>query len=54
MVRATKTFPLDRFISHLLQNDGNKLLPEKLQTRQSPNDRRKVSESVFDGPSKPK
>jgi hypothetical protein len=30
------------------------LLPEKLQTRESPNDRRKVSENVFDGPFKPK
>ena len=30
------------------------LLPEKLQTRESPNDRRKVSESVFEGPFKPK
>jgi len=30
------------------------LLPEKLQTRKSPNDRRKVWESVFDGPFKPK
>jgi len=26
------------------------LLPEKLQKRESPNDRRKVSESVFEGP----
>jgi nitroreductase len=26
------------------------LLPEKLQARESPNDRRKVSESVFEGP----
>jgi hypothetical protein len=26
------------------------LLPEKLQTRESPNDRRKLSESVFEGP----
>ena len=25
-------------------------LPEKLQTRENPNDRRKVSESVFEGP----
>jgi hypothetical protein len=25
-------------------------LPEKLQARESPNDRRKVSESVFEGP----
>ena len=25
------------------------LLPEKLQARESPNDRRKVSESVFEG-----
>jgi len=30
------------------------LLPEKLQKRESPNDRRKVSESVFEGPFKPK
>ena len=30
------------------------LLPEKLQTRESPNDRRKVSESVFEGPFKAK
>jgi nitroreductase len=28
------------------------LLPEKLQTRETPNDRRKVSESVFEGPLK--
>ena len=28
------------------------LLPEKLQARESPNDRRKVSESVFEGPFK--
>jgi len=26
------------------------LLPEKLQARESPNDRRKVLESVFEGP----
>ena len=26
------------------------LLPEKLQARESPNDRRKISESVFEGP----
>jgi hypothetical protein len=26
------------------------LLPEKLQARESPNDRRKVFESVFEGP----
>ena len=26
------------------------LLPEKLQARETPNDRRKVSESVFEGP----
>ena len=25
-------------------------LPEKLQARETPNDRRKVSESVFEGP----
>jgi nitroreductase len=30
------------------------LLPEKLQARESPNDRRKVSESVFEGPFKAK
>jgi hypothetical protein len=30
------------------------VLPEKLQTRESPNDRRKVSESVFEGPFKSK
>ena len=30
------------------------LLPEKLQARESPNDRRKLSESVFEGPFKPK
>ena len=30
------------------------LLPEKLQARESPNDRRKVLESVFEGPFKPK
>lgn len=29
------------------------LLPEKLQARESPNDRRKVSESVFEGPYQP-
>jgi hypothetical protein len=28
------------------------LLPEKLRTRESPNDRRKLSESVFEGPFK--
>jgi hypothetical protein len=26
------------------------LLPEKLQARESPNDRRKISESIFEGP----
>jgi hypothetical protein len=26
------------------------MLPEKLQTRESPNDRRKVSESILEGP----
>ena len=30
------------------------LLPEKLQARESPNDRRKVLESIFEGPFKPK
>jgi len=30
------------------------LLPEKLQARETPNDRRKVSESVFEGPFQPK
>jgi hypothetical protein len=30
------------------------LLPEKLQARESPNERRKVSESVFEGPFRPK
>jgi hypothetical protein len=30
------------------------LLPEKLQARESPNDRRKLSESIFDGPFKSK
>jgi len=29
------------------------LLPEKLQARESPNDRRKLSESVFEGPFRP-
>ena len=29
------------------------LLPEKLQARESPNDRRKLSESIFEGPFKP-
>jgi nitroreductase len=29
------------------------LLPEKLQARESPSDRRKLSESVFEGPFKP-
>jgi len=29
------------------------LLPEKLRARESPNDRRKLSESVFEGPFKP-
>jgi hypothetical protein len=29
-------------------------LPEKLQARESPNDRRKISESVFEGPFKSK
>ena len=28
------------------------LLPEKLQPRESPNDRRKISESIFEGPFK--
>ena len=27
-----------------------KLLPEKLQKRESPNDRRKVTGSIFEGP----
>ena len=31
-----------------------KLLPEKLQARETPNDRRKLSESVFQGPFKSK
>jgi hypothetical protein len=26
------------------------LLPEKLQARESPNDRRKLSDSIFEGP----
>ena len=26
------------------------LLPEKLQARETPNDRRKISESIFEGP----
>jgi hypothetical protein len=26
------------------------LLPEKLQARETPNDRRKLSESIFEGP----
>ena len=30
------------------------LLPEKLQARESPNDRRKLSQSVFEGPFRPK
>jgi len=29
---------------------AKELLPEKLQARESPNDRRKVSESIFEGP----
>lgn len=29
------------------------LLPEKLQARESPNDRRKVSQSIFEGPFQP-
>ncbi len=29
------------------------LLPEKLRARESPNDRRKLSESIFEGPFKP-
>ena len=29
------------------------LLPEKLRARESPNDRRKLSQSVFEGPFKP-
>jgi len=29
------------------------VLPEKLQARESPNDRRKVAESIFEGPFKP-
>jgi nitroreductase len=32
---------------------SKELLPERLRARESPNDRRKVSESVFDGPFKP-
>ena len=28
------------------------VLPEKLQARESPNDRRKISESIFEGPFK--
>jgi hypothetical protein len=31
-----------------------KLLPEKLQARETPNDRRKLSESIFEGPFKSK
>jgi nitroreductase len=31
---------------------SKELLPEKLQARETPNDRRKVSESVFEGPFK--
>src|SRR5437763_15633419 len=30
------------------------VLPDKLQARESPNDRRKLSESVFEGPFKPR
>jgi hypothetical protein len=30
------------------------LLPEKLQARESPNDRRKLSDSIFEGSFKPK
>jgi len=30
------------------------LLPEKLQARETPNDRRNLSESIFEGPFKPK
>jgi hypothetical protein len=29
---------------------AKELLPEKLQKRESPNDRRKVTESIFEGP----
>ena len=32
---------------------SRELLPDKLQERERPNDRRRVSESVFDGPFKP-
>jgi hypothetical protein len=31
---------------------SKEILPEKLQERENPNDRRKVSESVFEGPFK--
>jgi hypothetical protein len=30
------------------------VLPEKLQARETPNDRRNLSESIFEGPFKPK
>lgn len=33
---------------------AKELLPEKLQARETPSDRRKLSESVFEGPFKPK
>src|SRR5438270_13753778 len=32
----------------------NELLPEKLQARETPNDRRKLSDSIFEGPFTPK
>jgi hypothetical protein len=32
---------------------GQKSLPEKLRARESPNDRRNLSQSVFEGPFKP-
>lgn len=29
---------------------AKEILPEKLRARESPNDRRKISESIFEGP----
>ena len=29
---------------------AKEMLPEKLRARESPNDRRKISESIFEGP----
>ena len=53
--RARKEFKIpDEFQVEAMAAVGRpgpkEVLPEKLQARESPNDRRKVSESVFEGP----